>query len=104
MKRIIFLSVLALAIATAASAQTKRFYVKAGATGNGSSWTDASGNLQAMINDLANVYVVGAEIWVAAGTYKPQYTASGYEGRDFQTRNCPTTDGAAKMPLYSGTA
>ncbi|GAB3999539.1 hypothetical protein GCM10028807_50050 [Spirosoma daeguense] len=45
-------------------------YVKAGGTGNGSSWASASGNLQAMINASA----AGDQVWVAAGTYKPTTT------------------------------
>ena len=41
-------------------------YVKAGGTGNGDSWANASGDLQSQID------VAGAEqVWVAAGTYKP---------------------------------
>ncbi|NEU70931.1 hypothetical protein GK091_28965, partial [Spirosoma agri] len=47
-------------------------YVKAGGTGNGSSWASASGNLQAMINASA----AGDQVWVAAGTYKPTSTTS----------------------------
>ncbi len=46
------------------SAQTTR-YVKPGGTGNGSSWAQASGDIQAMINTAA----WGDPIWVAAGTY-----------------------------------
>jgi hypothetical protein len=42
-------------------------YVKAGSTGDGSSWTNASGDLQAMINGSSE----GDEVWVAAGTYVP---------------------------------
>lgn len=42
-------------------------YVKAGATGNGTSWSNASGDLQAMINASA----AGDEVWVAEGTYQP---------------------------------
>ena len=41
-------------------------YVKEGATGNGTSWEDASGDLQAMM-DAPNV----KQVWVATGTYKP---------------------------------
>ncbi|WP_420149044.1 choice-of-anchor Q domain-containing protein [Spirosoma sp.] len=48
-----------------AGAQSIR-YVKAGGSGDGSSWVNASGDLQAMIDD-ANV----EQVWVAAGTYKP---------------------------------
>ena len=42
-------------------------YVKSGATGNGSSWVNASGDLQAVINESSD----GDQIWVAAGTYVP---------------------------------
>ena len=41
-------------------------YVKAGGTGSGSSWTNASGDLQAMINASGVT-----EVWVAGGTFKP---------------------------------
>lgn len=58
-------------------------YVKQGGTGDGSSWENASGDLQKMIDDLATVDAPG-EVWVAAGTYRPttqiiegvQYAAS----------------------------
>jgi hypothetical protein len=46
-------------------------YVKPDGTGNGSSWADASGDLQEMIN----VSVENDQIWVAAGTYKPNRQA-----------------------------
>lgn len=49
-------------------------YVKSGGTGDGSSWANASGNIQNMINDLAdnNPQNQAGEVWVAAGTYVPQ--------------------------------
>lgn len=49
-------------------AQTTR-YVKpvASGSGDGSSWANASADLQAMLNAAAP----GDEVWVAAGTYKP---------------------------------
>ena len=58
-------------------------YVKEGGTGDGSSWGNASGDLQKMIDELAAVDAPG-EVWVAAGTYRPttqiiegvQYAAS----------------------------
>lgn len=48
-------------------AQINIRYVKEGATGSGYSWENPSGDLQAMINESA----AGNEVWVAAGTYKP---------------------------------
>lgn len=42
-------------------------YVKAGATGDGTSWATASGS----IDDMLEKAVSGDEIWIATGTYKP---------------------------------
>jgi hypothetical protein len=51
------------------------FYVKTNGTGSGTgSWTNASNNVQAMIN-AANA---GDEIWVATGTYQPAAGTSFY--------------------------
>jgi gliding motility-associated-like protein len=61
-------------LGASAMAQTIR-YVKAGGTGNGSSWASASGDVQAMINASAT----GDEVWVAAGTYKPNRRANAVE-------------------------
>ena len=48
-------------------------YVKEGGTGDGSSWENASGNIQNMIDELANnANGQAGEVWVAAGTYTPQ--------------------------------
>lgn len=48
-------------------------YVKEGGTGDGSSWGNASGNIQNMIDELANnANGQAGEVWVAAGTYTPQ--------------------------------
>lgn len=48
-------------------------YVKQGATGDGSSWDNASGDLQKMIDELAeSAPSQTGEVWVAAGTYTPQ--------------------------------
>lgn len=45
---------------------TEVLYVKAGGDGDGTSWANASGDLQTMINRQ----VPGKEVWVAAGTYQ----------------------------------
>lgn len=49
-------------------------YVKQGGTGDGMSWENASGDLQRMIDELAdnNPQGLPGEVWVAAGTYEPQ--------------------------------
>lgn len=59
----------ALLLSTVLSANAVTRYVKPdqSGTGDGLSWTNASGNLQATINACA----AGDEVWVAAGTYKP---------------------------------
>lgn len=46
-------------------------YVREGGTGDGTSWNNASGDLQRMIDELAVAGTPG-EVWVAAGTYVPQ--------------------------------
>ena len=48
-------------------------YVKAGGTGDGSSWANASGDLQKMIDELAqnNPQNLAGEVWVAEGIYQP---------------------------------
>ncbi len=49
------------------SATTQTIFVKAGASGTGASWADATGDLsQALANSSA-----GTQIWVAQGTYTP---------------------------------
>lgn len=49
-------------------------YVKQDGTGNGTSWDNASGDLQRMIDELAdnNPQGLPGEVWVAAGIYEPQ--------------------------------
>ncbi|MBR1882985.1 MAG: right-handed parallel beta-helix repeat-containing protein [Muribaculaceae bacterium] len=56
-----------LLIATAHDAMATVFYVKAGAQGDGSSWENAQGNLQAAIEAAQ----AGDQVWVAQGTYRP---------------------------------
>jgi len=42
-------------------------YVHQGATGNGTSWSDATGDLAAALDQAT----AGTQVWVAFGTYKP---------------------------------
>lgn len=64
-----FIKVLLLAglLANSQSAGAVTRYVKAGATGSGTSWSDASGDLFNTINASQP----GDEVWVAEGTYQP---------------------------------
>ena len=61
-----FVLFLQLWLIPAASEATTRF-VKAGASGTGTSWSNPSGDLQAMIT--ASASASGDEVWVAKGTY-----------------------------------
>ena len=60
------------------------YYVKSRAAGDGSSWSNASGNIQAMINKAS----LGDEVWVAEGTYYPEkeYEWSNMKDRAFRLR------------------
>ena len=92
-------------------------YVKEGGTGDGSSWDNASGDLQKMIDELAqnNPQNLPGEVWVAAGIYAPQsqlisgtaYSASfrmrdgisvygGFEGTEASKQDRPK--GSSNMP------
>lgn len=62
------LSLLALTVLLSVlTANAAIHYVKEGGTGNGTSWVDASGDLQAVINAAQNL----DKIFIAAGTYTP---------------------------------
>ncbi len=68
------LALTALLLGGALSTQATIRYVKptASGSGDGSSWANASANLQAMINASS----AGDQVWVAAGTYKPTTTTN----------------------------
>ncbi len=68
------LALTALLLVGALSTQATIRYVKptASGSGDGSSWANASANLQAMINASS----AGDQVWVAAGTYKPTTTTN----------------------------
>jgi parallel beta-helix repeat protein/predicted outer membrane repeat protein len=60
-----------------------RIYVTQGGTGNGSSWANATGDLQAAIDNTCGI----TEIWVKQGTYKPIAFPTGCTNCGTNTRN-----------------
>jgi len=54
-------------LAIICEAQAQIIYVRQGALGNGTSWSDATGDLSFALNQA----VAGSQVWVAFGTYKP---------------------------------
>lgn len=63
------IALLALGLSLPSRAQNALRYVRAGGTGDGSSWPAATGSLQGAIDAVAAAG--GGQVWVAAGTYKP---------------------------------
>lgn len=63
---LITLCIIGLSVGSAL-AQTRYVKPSATGTGDGSSWANASADLQAMITTTSS----GSQVWVAAGTYKP---------------------------------
>jgi len=87
MKNPISKSVIALTLllSVSFSLQAKILYVKQAATGDGSSWANASGDIQAMIDK--SVYF--DQVWVAKGTYFPtvETVVGDARSRSFVTKN-----------------
>lgn len=92
------------------SAQQIR-YVKQGGTGDGSSWDNASGDLQAMINASD----VRDQVWVAKGVYKPDRRPDMIDNPNYSSLSNPNRDPGvdvrfnsfllkAKVAVYGGFA
>lgn len=64
------------------SAQITVRYVKQGASGDGSSWAKASGDLQEMIDQSQ----AGDQVWIASGVYKPTQLLDAKRFRSFAFR------------------
>lgn len=63
----ILLTVLSALISQISFAQTKYVRLVSSGTGDGSSWANASNDIQLMINQSSS----GTQIWIASGTYRP---------------------------------
>ena len=82
-----FISTIAIAIFFSTFSFASTIYVRSGQTGNGTSWADATGDLQAALNQAAD----GTEIWVARGTYFPT-----------NCKNCTSKDRAKSFNVREG--
>ncbi len=91
-----------LLLTTAAQAQTIRF-VKADATGNnnGTSWTDAYKYLQDALSEASGGTV--DEIWVAAGTYRPDEDTGNPTGSGERTATFQLINAVAVYGGFGGT-
>ncbi len=65
------------------SAYAKVIYVKKGASGDGSSWTQAFGDLQ----DAIDAATTGDEIWVCKQTYQPKAVTGDQRNRTFTLKS-----------------
>lgn len=79
-------------LASFCQAQSEIIFVRQGAIGNGTSWSDATGNLTAALEQAT----AGTEVWVAYGTYKP--TATGDRNASFKVK-----DGVKLFGNFNGT-
>ena len=83
-----------------AASQTTRYVTLTGAgVMDGSSWTDASSNLQATINASAP----NDAVWVAAGTYKPTLGPFGVVPSDPRDKTFYVKDGVKIYGGFAGT-
>lgn len=82
MKRKVLLLTMLLFATLLVTAQNKR-YAKPGATGGGTSWSDASGDIQKLMDDLAALG--GGEVWISAGVYVPLHRLAGTAGDQNKT-------------------
>ncbi len=86
MKKIIQTSTLLLALVFASQTFGQTVFVAANATGTGSSWADATGNLRAALDNA----IAGTQIWVKEGSYRPTFcTNCNYLDRNqyFEVKN-----------------
>lgn len=99
--RFSFLLIITINTVLSVDAQTTR-YVKqtAGGTGDGSSWLNASDNLQQTINNS----IAGDEVWVAFGTYKPVNDSTGNPTpSDIKTKTFLLKNGVKVYGSFTGT-
>jgi hypothetical protein len=90
MKKIMFVLAMCAAVISV-SAQDVRYVTESGAGNkNGSSWGDASADIQLMIDELEQVG--GGQVWVAEGTYYPIYHYGGTENLEPIIPPPPGTD------------
>lgn len=68
MKRLLFIWAICIQVWVGNSQSIRYVKPVSSGTGDGSSWSNASHDLQAMINSLA---LIGGQVWVAQGTYYP---------------------------------
>ena len=87
---------LALLLTVSFSLQAKIYYVKQSATGDGTSWDNAAGDIQAMIDKS----VSGDQVWVAKGNYYPTTETI---ARDARSRSFVTKVGVPLCGGFAGT-
>ena len=79
MKNALLSLLVVLLMSAVADASAAVRYVKVGATGDGSSWLQASGSIQ----DMIDASQAGDEVWIAAGTYKPERLLKSNKDRSY---------------------